>query len=584
MAQSKISVLIDVAVDGANRSLKSFRQSISDAEGATGKLKAGAAGAFDQIKANAGNLALAAGASLVAFGVKSVAAFQDVALEAGKMSDALGLTAEEASRYIEVAGDVGVSTDSITNSIGRMNIAAAKTPAAFADIGAELVKNADGTTNVNETFLSTVDALNRIPDATQRAAAAQKIFGKGWKDMAELIGLGADGIRKSLDSVEGGKVIDDKEVARARQFRDSLDALKGVSEELGIVVGGALVPALTDAADALMAVKDVAENVGEVMPDMPGWFDSIADAAGKTLNPVKGFIDTINDASDAFGSNSDAADRVAESVKAGISPTEESTAATDEAAEAAEGAAMWQNALAESLDNAREAQEAATEAVMEGINSDLNYRNQVAQTAATLNESNMVQADATRTTEEHAQAARDAEGAVLAQASAAVALAEDQAAANGATLTAEDKTRVYKEELERLAGFLTGPTLNAINGHIAALNGIPRSIATDIGVRSSSGYRGSKGGGLDGNPFTALAEGGIVKARPGGIIANIGEGGHDEAVIPLSGPNAPNLGGSSPIYLTVNAGLGVNGSQVGRQIVDVLEAHYRSGGRPPRSG
>lgn len=30
-----------------------------------------------------------------------------------------------------------------------------------------------------------------------------------------------------------------------------------------------------------------------------------------------------------------------------------------------------------------------------------------------------------------------------------------------------------------------------------------------------------------------LAEGGIVKARPGGIIANIGEGGQDEAVIPL---------------------------------------------------
>jgi inorganic pyrophosphatase len=30
-----------------------------------------------------------------------------------------------------------------------------------------------------------------------------------------------------------------------------------------------------------------------------------------------------------------------------------------------------------------------------------------------------------------------------------------------------------------------------------------------------------------------LAEGGIVKARPGGILANIGEGGKDEAVIPL---------------------------------------------------
>lgn len=36
-----------------------------------------------------------------------------------------------------------------------------------------------------------------------------------------------------------------------------------------------------------------------------------------------------------------------------------------------------------------------------------------------------------------------------------------------------------------------------------------------------------------------LAKGGIVKARPGGTLALIGEAGHDEAVVPLTGPNAP---------------------------------------------
>lgn len=45
-----------------------------------------------------------------------------------------------------------------------------------------------------------------------------------------------------------------------------------------------------------------------------------------------------------------------------------------------------------------------------------------------------------------------------------------------------------------------------------------------------------------------LAEGGIVRATPGGVPAIIGEGGYDEAVIPLDGPNAPNMGGA----LTVN--------------------------------
>jgi hypothetical protein len=46
MANSKISVVIDVAVDKANRSLQSFKQSINDADGATGKFKAGASQAF----------------------------------------------------------------------------------------------------------------------------------------------------------------------------------------------------------------------------------------------------------------------------------------------------------------------------------------------------------------------------------------------------------------------------------------------------------------------------------------------------------------------------------------------------------
>jgi hypothetical protein len=42
-----------------------------------------------------------------------------------------------------------------------------------------------------------------------------------------------------------------------------------------------------------------------------------------------------------------------------------------------------------------------------------------------------------------------------------------------------------------------------------------------------------------------LATGGIVKARRGGVLALLGEGGHDEAVLPLSGPNAPKGGGGS---------------------------------------
>jgi hypothetical protein len=71
--------------------------------------------------------------------------------------------------------------------------------------------------------------------------------------------------------------------------------------------------------------------------------------------------------------------------------------------------------------------------------------------------------------------------------------------------------------------------------------------------------------------------GGIVPQTPSGEMLAILQSG--ETVIPRSG-----AGAAGGISLVVNAGLGTNGAQVGRQIVDVLEAHYRNGGRPPRSG
>lgn len=49
-----------------------------------------------------------------------------------------------------------------------------------------------------------------------------------------------------------------------------------------------------------------------------------------------------------------------------------------------------------------------------------------------------------------------------------------------------------------------------------------------------------------------LAEGGIVKATPGGVMARIGEGGRDEAVIPLD--KAGGMMGGGKISITVNGG------------------------------
>ena len=69
----------------------------------------------------------------------------------------------------------------------------------------------------------------------------------------------------------------------------------------------------------------------------------------------------------------------------------------------------------------------------------------------------------------------------------------------------------------------------------------------------------------------AFANGGIVT---GPTLALIGEAG-PEAVVPLSGRNG---GMGNTFNITVNAGMGADGNQLGREIVDIIKRYERTSG------
>jgi TP901 family phage tail tape measure protein len=74
-----------------------------------------------------------------------------------------------------------------------------------------------------------------------------------------------------------------------------------------------------------------------------------------------------------------------------------------------------------------------------------------------------------------------------------------------------------------------------------------------------------------------LAEGGIVLPRPGGVFANIAEGGQAEAVIPL---NKLDNFGQKPqnVYnITVNGGIS-SGADIGRLVVNAIKDYERQSG------
>jgi hypothetical protein len=75
-----------------------------------------------------------------------------------------------------------------------------------------------------------------------------------------------------------------------------------------------------------------------------------------------------------------------------------------------------------------------------------------------------------------------------------------------------------------------------------------------------------------------LAEGGIIMPQPGGVLANIGEGGQAEAVIPLNRLGDFTGGKAGNTYnINVNGGVG-SGATIGKSIVDAIKAYERSSG------
>jgi hypothetical protein len=177
------------------------------------------------------------------------------------LSDALGITTEDASRLQEVAGDLGIGTDAVAAALGRMNKTAATSPAKFKAIGAEMVRNKDGSLDVIKTFENVATALNNIPDPARRAKAASDIFGKGWMSIAELIKQGGQGIQQTLASVEAQKVFSPEQYSEAKALRDNLDELQGVAESAALVIGGKL-------AESLSAMVKVAIQVGSTVHDL----------------------------------------------------------------------------------------------------------------------------------------------------------------------------------------------------------------------------------------------------------------------------------------------------------------------------
>ena len=251
----------------------------------------------------------------------------------------------------------------------------------------------------------------------------------------------------------------------------------------------------------------------------------------------------------------------------------------------------------EKLRAAEEATRALTDAVLAALNAEIGHAQAVNRTEDALAAYQTKANDAEASTEDLERAQLNAQSAALRQAEAALKLAEDQATANGVTLTAADRNRILQAELQKVADKANGPLRAAIQGMIDKLGEIPPNVTTELELLGydSSGFAVAEYSAMLGaiprsvhtNVHTSYTSSGNPGQLPGGTVGGFFPGGgfmgnagsvvspdgHRLAAL-LPGEMVLNKGQQSAVLGMIEAGAG--GGKAGASIVNHFDLHVHT--------
>lgn len=270
----------------------------------------------DVLKGNLASEAIRKGISMTVEAIKDVAKFfvdavqgaAEYADEVNTLAKTTGMSTDAIQEYQYAAEllDVEFSTieGSLTKLTKKMSDAKNGSSAAkeaFEKLGVNIT-NADGSLrDANDVFNDAIDALGKIPNETERDAAAMDLFGKSAKELNPLIEAGAEAmseLRKEAHNV--GAVMDSDTLNAMSEVQDGIDRLKGTWEALkrtlGAKIGVKILPELeklvstfqklAETGDLSAFVKDVSKQLGNLVKKIPGFVGKIAKELPKALKEL----------------------------------------------------------------------------------------------------------------------------------------------------------------------------------------------------------------------------------------------------------------------------------------------------------
>lgn len=260
-----------------------------------------------------GKIALGVVAAVAAIGGAVIKLVLDNAAAADslmEMSDKTGISVQKLQELSYVGKQVGVDTVTMTGSMARMirNMGTAREGTgaaadAFKLLGVNVVDSNGQLRDSQTVFQEAIDALAKMPNETERDAAAMAIFGKNAQELNPLIKAGADNIAKMTDEAhKNGAVMSDEAVKGLADFNDTLDGLKaGLAGTAGTLAAGFL-PAFQGIAGKAQGylsqlveiVKSSNGDLGSAAGGIAGLITQIVtDAVSAAPNLLKGGLGII---------------------------------------------------------------------------------------------------------------------------------------------------------------------------------------------------------------------------------------------------------------------------------------------------
>lgn len=252
--------------------------------------------AFSGMVANAGKLIAAVGGITLAYrGMRAAAdevfAQINLADHINDLSQAYGVATTQLSAYRLAAEASGTSLDGLAvgfRGLSRSIVEGDKTLAALLGTSREALKFRD----LNDVFLDTAEALSKLPDGAQKAAAANAIFGRSGSELIVMLNEGRTGLQDWTREAERfGLIISQETATAADQFNDELlkmrNAIGGVAMAVGSELMKELTPLIKDTLNWAAANREV------IASDVVGFVRGTADAIRTYAGDFKSFSDML---------------------------------------------------------------------------------------------------------------------------------------------------------------------------------------------------------------------------------------------------------------------------------------------------